>query len=115
MNMDFRRWTEDEIEAFRSNAGGFTKDALAALGVRWPPTKGWRTRLRRGEDPNNEAESAATFARLDDGWGIKVPCASREIVPGILVTVVRKDGTTAKVHVGEILRRGSNFTVTTFF
>lgn len=34
-----------EIEAMRSARGGFTKDTLRAMGVPWPPPKGWRRQL----------------------------------------------------------------------
>lgn len=41
--------TEEEIEAGRSPAGGFTKKTLAKWGVPWPPPKGWREALMDGK------------------------------------------------------------------
>lgn len=40
--------TEEEIEAGKSPAGGFTKAQLAQWGVPWPPPKGWRKALITG-------------------------------------------------------------------
>ena len=39
-----------EIEARRSTKGGYTRDALAEMGVPWPPPKGWKKRLLAGLD-----------------------------------------------------------------
>lgn len=41
--------TNDEIEAAKSPRGGWTKMQLARWGVEWPPPKGWREKLLRGE------------------------------------------------------------------
>lgn len=114
--MNFKKWTEAEIEAYRSDAGGWTREALAEIGVNWPPIKGWRRRLLNGEDPNTESLDG-TFARLDDAqqWAVRVPCATRELRPGLPVTVRRKDGTRALVHIGSILRQGSNFATCSFY
>lgn len=38
-----------KIEAGRTARGGFTKAQLAVWGVPWPPPKGWKRRLERGE------------------------------------------------------------------
>ena len=43
-----RTYTKEEIEAARSPAGGYTKVGLAALGVYWPPPKGWQEMLMKG-------------------------------------------------------------------
>ncbi|MFF1785591.1 TnsA endonuclease N-terminal domain-containing protein [Kitasatospora sp. NPDC058243] len=37
--------TLEEIEAARTPAGGWTRRQLAAWGVSWPPTKGWKQNL----------------------------------------------------------------------
>ena len=37
--------SEEEIEAGRSPAGGFTRAQLAQWGIPWPPPKGWRKQL----------------------------------------------------------------------
>jgi len=39
--------TSDIIDALRTPVGGFTKRALASIGVPWPPPKGWRQKLIR--------------------------------------------------------------------
>jgi hypothetical protein len=39
--------TSDIIDALRTPVGGFTKRALASIGVPWPPPKGWRQNLIR--------------------------------------------------------------------
>ena len=39
--------TSDIIDALRTPAGGFTRRALASIGVSWPPPKGWRQNLIR--------------------------------------------------------------------
>ena len=43
--------TEDEIEAGLSERGGFTRKTLEGWGVDWPPRRGWRKALVRGETP----------------------------------------------------------------
>lgn len=40
--------TEEEIEAGKSPAGGFTRKQLEAWGVPWPPRKGWKEDLLNG-------------------------------------------------------------------
>lgn len=42
--------TEEQIEAGKSPKGGWTKKQLASWGVQWPPPKGWREKLLRGEE-----------------------------------------------------------------
>jgi hypothetical protein len=37
--------TEDEILAFTTENGGWTKDQLAEWGVPWPPPKGWKRHI----------------------------------------------------------------------
>ena len=37
--------TEEEIDAKRTPAGGWTKAQLAEWGVPWPPPRGWRKQL----------------------------------------------------------------------
>mgnify|MGYP001568254718 CR=1 FL=1 len=38
----------EEIEAAKSEKGGWTRTALAQLGVPWPPPKGWKESLIAG-------------------------------------------------------------------
>lgn len=40
--------TREEIEAGRSEKGGFTKAQLAQWGVPWPPPQGWKEALLAG-------------------------------------------------------------------
>jgi hypothetical protein len=95
--MPNKQWTIEEIKQQQTENGGYSKAALATLGVDWPPTKGWRERLQRGEDPNVESPDAI-FVRLDPGaWAIRVTCKSREIVPGMSVTVCKRDGSTCNL------------------
>jgi len=37
--------TPEEIEAAKTERGGWTRKQLAAWGVPWPPPKGWRRKL----------------------------------------------------------------------
>ena len=43
--------TQDEIEAGRTEKGGFTRKTLKGWGVDWPPPRGWKKSLLRGEAP----------------------------------------------------------------
>lgn len=53
--------TEEEIEAARTSKGGWTRKALEAWGVAWPPTKGWKTELllrgKANEGDHTECDS----------------------------------------------------------
>jgi hypothetical protein len=44
------KFTAEEIEAAKTAKGGYSREALAKLGVPWPPPKGWRQSLLNGED-----------------------------------------------------------------
>lgn len=48
---------EEEIEALKSEKGGWTKKTLESLGVPWPPPKGWKQALIDGE-PIPERQSS---------------------------------------------------------
>lgn len=48
------RLTRDEIEARRSERGGWTKATLAEWGISWPPPKGWMDMLLGGFEPDAE-------------------------------------------------------------
>lgn len=37
--------SDEEIEACKTPAGGWTRKQLAEWGVSWPPLKGWRKKL----------------------------------------------------------------------
>lgn len=43
--------TPAEIEAAKTPKGGWTKAQLQQWGVPWPPPKGWKHALSRGEFP----------------------------------------------------------------
>lgn len=51
--------TEEEIEAARTPAGGWTRETLAGWGVPWPPPKGWKQDLldRAKEAPDGAQEN----------------------------------------------------------
>ena len=58
-----RKYTKAEIEGLKSKRGGWTKDALAQLGVPWPPPTGWRKALMNGEPmPIRESRKLITMA-----------------------------------------------------
>ncbi len=38
-----------EIEAGRTAAGGWSRSRLAAWGVSWPPARGWKRALLKGD------------------------------------------------------------------
>lgn len=117
--MDFKQWkqwTIEELAEHQSPEGTWTREALASVGVQFPPVKGWMQRLLAGADPNSEAQLDAVFVRLHDGtWGLKLPCATREIHRGLPVNVRRKDGSTSSVRVASIVKQGSNYALATFY
>lgn len=52
-------FTEAEIEAGKTPAGGFTRKQLAKWGVPWPPPKGWRKAItKKGDAPSVGLKSA---------------------------------------------------------
>lgn len=53
--------TKDEIDAAKTDKGGWTKDQLEKWDVPWPPHKGWRQQIiKSGEQfqPEPEGETA---------------------------------------------------------
>lgn len=60
---EFLKLTKEEIEAGRSDKGGFTKAALAAWGVPWPPPAGWKEALLEGRSPGRTDEFAPSPIR----------------------------------------------------
>lgn len=46
-----------EIEASKTQAGGWTRETLASWGVSWPPPPGWRSALERGVYIHNHLPS----------------------------------------------------------
>lgn len=55
---EYTKLTEEEIEAGRSERGGWTKETLAKWGVSWPPPRGWKRALTEGIDTE-------TYRRLE--------------------------------------------------
>ena len=47
-----RKYTREEIEKHLTAAGGYLRKDLEAMGVKWPPKKGWKQMLMEGKDPN---------------------------------------------------------------
>ena len=43
--------TQDEIEAARTEKGGWMRKTLKGWGVDWPPPRGWKKALLRAEAP----------------------------------------------------------------
>lgn len=55
----------ERIEALRSPRGGWTKAALAELGVPWPPPKGWKKALETAIlDESSQYDADRTSAPL---------------------------------------------------
>jgi hypothetical protein len=107
--------TTEEVEQYRTESGGWSKAALEQLGVNWPPVKGWKSRLIAGENPNIEADDAI-FLRLADGrWGVRVTCRSREITPGMSISVRKRDGTSEVVRVVGVISKGTHYAYCTFY
>lgn len=55
--MDTLRITLEEIEAQKTENGGWTKDTLAQWGVSWPPKKGWKADLIKNGVKKNAGQS----------------------------------------------------------
>jgi hypothetical protein len=109
LGVPLKKWTLDEIEFHKSERGGYTKSALACMGVDYPGVKGWDFRLVMGENPNLQP-LIAEFKRLPDGsWGVDVPRRQREVSPGLVVTAVRFNGEEEQVRVTQVVRRGTNY------
>ena len=43
------RVTREWIDRFKTGRGGWTRKQLAAIGVEWPPPKGWKHRAEGTE------------------------------------------------------------------
>lgn len=51
--------TREWLLSIRTHKGGWTKAQLAALGISWPPPKGWQQTLI-GREISNETGAEAT-------------------------------------------------------
>ena len=61
--------TAEEIEAARSEAGGWTKETLAAWNVPWPPPKGWKADLIAGNtDFGSLTDCSCEFTEREQKW-----------------------------------------------
>ncbi len=65
--------TASEIEAARTENGGWTRKTLESWGVTWPPQKGWRRRLEGATrasqaigEPKAQSEGSRASASLQD-------------------------------------------------
>ncbi len=56
------RITTEQLEALKSNKGGFTKATLVTLGA-WPPKKGWKKRLLVNGFSPSEVEKKSQTAK----------------------------------------------------
>lgn len=52
------RLTEQEIDAARTEAGGWTRKTLAGWGVSWPPRRGWKRKLLGLKVPDRQHVAA---------------------------------------------------------
>ena len=80
--------TLHEIEAHQTAKGGWTKKSLAALGVPWPPPKGWKAALLNGtpipvqapivkaSKPTPMAEVIAKYETSDGHGSRTITCTS---------------------------------------
>jgi len=59
------RITAELIKRMQSPRGGWNRDALAALGLAWPPLRGWRKRL---EQRLASGENLTTVYDPDEVW-----------------------------------------------
>jgi hypothetical protein len=44
-----KKLSKEEIEACKSAKGGYSRAALARFGVPWPPPRGWKQALIKGQ------------------------------------------------------------------
>lgn len=83
----FRKFTNAEIEAGKTDKGGFKRNQLAKWGVHWPPRHGWRRALLEGNDPNNSAASTPrthSKAPLDAAEEATVREVLRDVVSSVI-------------------------------
>lgn len=72
MDAEALKLTEEEIDGQMTPAGGWTRATLAGWGVPWPPPRGWRQALLKGE-PIPRAQRLRVTALLRDGRSIELP------------------------------------------
>ena len=54
-----------DLEALKSAKGGYTRKTLEALGVPWPPPKGWKRRLLAAERSVDRCLGCGVWLLLD--------------------------------------------------
>lgn len=74
----------EEIEAGRSEKGGFSKEQLAKWGVPWPPPKGWVDALLAGQ-----TMSEAGLRNLESS-PIRPHVSAHELLRTVVLAVVEK-------------------------
>ena len=51
--------SKDQMDALRSEKGGFTRAALASAGVPWPPPRNWKLGMQMLYEERRRAQSAS--------------------------------------------------------
>jgi hypothetical protein len=54
---DGMKLTAEEIDAAKTENGGWTKATLEGWGISWPPARGWKKKLIEGFEPKHEANA----------------------------------------------------------
>ena len=91
--MAFLKLTEAEIEAGKSEAGGYTWDQFRTWGVPCPPPKGWKYALLSGTDPADPANRVApeeTPQRLEipDAHPAWPYCSAHDLLRNVVLAVI---------------------------
>lgn len=92
----FRRYTQAEIDAAASPQGGYGKKELAALGVTYPPKRGWQEALKAGLDPNNPP------ARLKEASRVN---GDTELLRRVVIDIIEQGQAHLIVHIPGLLDR----------
>jgi hypothetical protein len=76
--------TEDEMNAARTPAGGWTRETLAGWGVPWPPPKGWKAALLAGQSMQDAG------LRSEEPSPIRPAMSAHELLRIVVLAVVEK-------------------------
>lgn len=76
--------TRDEIDAGRSEKGGFTKKQLAQWGVPWPPPSGWMEVLMEGKTMSEAG------LRSEEPSPIRPAISAHDLLRVVVLAVVEK-------------------------
>jgi len=74
----------EEIEAGRSEKGGFSKAQLAKWGVPWPPPKGWKETLLAGQT------MVEAGLRSSESSPIRPNLSAHELLRKVVLAVVER-------------------------